>query len=107
MRQLALQELTGELIISLQIGQQFCEPFSSVGIGRLRSKQPEGIGLAVAGGCNFLPEFSAQGSIFNEDVRELKSSQVEGLAGSGAGDDALTQWPVRVRPARYDESPGG
>ena len=76
------------LVVRLDVSQEFLEPFAAVFVGGLCGKESQGVWLAVAGCEDLGAEFPAQLVVFNEDVGNLQSGEVEGLGRRGAGDRA-------------------
>ena len=86
LREVLREECSCACIVLFQIGEELREPRCTMLVRCLCAREPERVRLVVARAAQFLPEPAAQLRISDEDVRDLKAREVEGLARRGAGD---------------------
>ena len=86
LREVLREECLCACDVFLQICEKFSVPRCAVLVCRFCARETECIRLVVARAAQFLLEAAAQFLVSDEDVRDLKSRKVEGLARRGAGD---------------------
>ena len=80
LRQLCSEKTLGTCVILLNVGEQLREPLRAVLVGCLCASKPKCVRLIVARASQFLLEAAAQLRISDEDVGDLQSREVKGLA---------------------------
>ena len=80
LRQMCREETLGTCVIFLDVGEQLREPLRAVFVGCLCTCKPKCVRLIVARAAQFLLEAAAQLRISDEDVGDLQSREVKGLA---------------------------
>mgnify|MGYP001679909568 CR=1 FL=1 len=80
LRQMCREKTLGTCAILLDVGEQLREPLRAVFVGCLCASKPKCVRLIVARAAQFLLEAVAQLRISDEDVGDLQSREVKGLA---------------------------
>ena len=80
LRQMLREECLCACIVLFQIGEELREPRCAVFVGCFCARKPKCVRLIVARAAQFLLEVAAQLRISDEDVGDLQSREVKGLA---------------------------